>query len=98
MVAQVYSIHKDDKRNRHLNDGKFRGNSTTIPRPVGDRNQGHDPMDNRSKFTHGDDKTMREREPSSLPLYKLYTLFTLQYTPERNVDTGKNTAGPTFLN
>ena len=30
-------------------------------------------------------KTIREREPSSLPLYKLYTLFRLQVTPERNV-------------
>ena len=29
--------------------------------------------------------TVREREPSSLPLHKLYTLFRLQYTPERNV-------------
>ena len=30
-------------------------------------------------------KTVREREPSSLPLYKLYTLFGLHFTPERNV-------------
>ena len=30
-------------------------------------------------------KTVREREPSSLPLYKLYTLFRLHSTPERNV-------------
>ena len=30
-------------------------------------------------------KTLREKEPSSLPLYKLYTLFRLHYTPERNV-------------
>ena len=30
-------------------------------------------------------KTVREREPSSLPLYKLYTLFRLHLTPERNV-------------
>ena len=30
-------------------------------------------------------KTVREQEPSSLPLYKLYTLFRLHYTPERNV-------------
>ena len=30
-------------------------------------------------------KTVREREPSSLPLHKLYTLFRLHYTPERNV-------------
>ena len=30
-------------------------------------------------------KTVREREPSSLPLYKLYTLFRLSYKPERNV-------------
>ena len=30
-------------------------------------------------------KTVREREPSSLPLYKLYTLFRLHFTPERNV-------------
>ena len=27
----------------------------------------------------------REREPSSLPLQKLYTLFQLHFTPERNV-------------
>ena len=30
-------------------------------------------------------KTIREREPSSLSLYKLYTLFRLHFTPERNV-------------
>ena len=30
-------------------------------------------------------KTVREREPSSLQLYKLYTLFRLHFTPERNV-------------
>ena len=30
-------------------------------------------------------KTVREREPSSLPLNKLYTLFRLHFTPERNV-------------
>ena len=30
-------------------------------------------------------KTVREREPSSLPLYKLYTLSRLHFTPERNV-------------
>ena len=30
-------------------------------------------------------KTVREREPSSLPIYKLYTLFRLHFTPERNV-------------
>ena len=29
-------------------------------------------------------KTVREREPSSLPLYKPYTLFRLHFTPERN--------------
>ena len=30
-------------------------------------------------------KTVREREPSSLPLHKLYSLFRLHFTPERNV-------------
>ena len=30
-------------------------------------------------------KTVREREPSSLPLHKLYTLLRLHFTPERNV-------------
>ena len=30
-------------------------------------------------------KTVREREPSALPLHKLYTLFRLHFTPERNV-------------
>ena len=30
-------------------------------------------------------KTVREREPSSLPLHKLCTLFRLHFTPERNV-------------
>ena len=30
-------------------------------------------------------KTDREKEPSSLPLHKLYTLFRLHFTPERNV-------------
>ena len=30
-------------------------------------------------------KTVREREPSSLPLHKLYSSFRLHFTPERNV-------------
>ena len=30
-------------------------------------------------------KTAREREPSSVPLHKLYTLFRLHFNPERNV-------------
>ena len=30
-------------------------------------------------------KMVREREPSILPLHKLYTLFRLHFTPERNV-------------
>ena len=30
-------------------------------------------------------KTIREREPSSLPLSKLYALFRIHFTPERNV-------------
>ena len=30
-------------------------------------------------------KTVREREPSSLPLHKLSTLFRLHFTPERNI-------------
>ena len=30
-------------------------------------------------------KTVREKEPSSLSLHKLYTLFRLNFTPERNV-------------
>ena len=30
-------------------------------------------------------KSVREREPSALPLYKLYTLFRLHFSPERNV-------------
>ena len=34
-------------------------------------------------------KTVREREPSSLPLYNLYTLFRLHFTPERNFQHGR---------
>ena len=34
-------------------------------------------------------KTFREREPSSLPLYKLYTLFRLHFTPERNIHNSR---------
>ena len=30
-------------------------------------------------------KTVRAREPSSLPLHKLHTLFRIHFTPERNV-------------
>ena len=30
-------------------------------------------------------KTVREKEPRSLPLHKLYSLFRFQFTPERNV-------------
>ena len=30
-------------------------------------------------------KTVREREPSSIPLHKLHILFRLRFTPERNV-------------
>ena len=34
-------------------------------------------------------KTVREREPSSLPLYKLYTVFRLHFTPDRNVQRSR---------
>ena len=34
-------------------------------------------------------KTVREREPSSLSLHKLYTLFRLHFTPERNVHNSR---------
>ena len=42
-------------------------------------------MGNWTNRNHGDDKTVKERQPSSLPLHKLYTLFRLHFTPERNV-------------
>ena len=29
-------------------------------------------------------KTVREKEPNSLPLYRLYTLFRLHFIPEKN--------------
>ena len=35
-------------------------------------------------------KTVRERELSSLPLHKLYALFRLHYTPERNVQHSRS--------
>ena len=35
-------------------------------------------------------KTVREREPSSLSLHKLYTLFRLHYTLERNVQHSRS--------
>ena len=35
-------------------------------------------------------KTVRQREPSSLPLHKLYALFRLHYTPERNVQHSRS--------
>ena len=35
-------------------------------------------------------KTVREREPSSLPLHKLNTLFRLHYTPNRNVQHSRS--------
>ena len=30
-------------------------------------------------------KTVRDREPSALPLFKLHTLFRLQFTPEKSI-------------
>ena len=42
-------------------------------------------MGNRRESYHGDDENGQEREPSSLPLHELYTLFRLHFTPERNV-------------
>ena len=34
--------------------------------------------------------TVTEREPSSIPLHKLYTLFRLHYPPERNVQHSRS--------
>ena len=44
-------------------------------------------MGNRTIRTYrkDQDKTVRKKEPSFLPLHKLHTLFRLHYTPERNV-------------
>ena len=41
MVAKIRPIHEDDERNRHLNDGKIKGNFSTIPRSVRNRDKGH---------------------------------------------------------
>ena len=35
-------------------------------------------------------KTVREHEPSILPLHKLYTLFRSYFTPERNVQHSRD--------
>ena len=35
-------------------------------------------------------KTVREREPCSLPLHKLYTLFRLHNKPERNIQHSRS--------
>ena len=59
-------------------------NTTTVPWPIGNGDKGHIPTIGWNAFTEMT-KTVREREPSSLWLYKLYTLFRLHFTPERNV-------------
>ena len=35
-------------------------------------------------------KTVREREPSVLPLHKLYTVFRIHFTPERNLQHSRS--------
>ena len=42
-------------------------------------------MGNRTKRTSRMTKTVKEREHSALPLHKLYSLYRLHFTPERNL-------------
>ena len=85
VVAEVRTVHKNDQGPGPFKNDEQQRNTATIPRTVGNGLKdiflwaiGHNAI---TEMT----KTVREREPSSLPLYKLYTLFRLHFTPERNV-------------
>ena len=85
MVAEVRTVHKND-----LDLSKMTNNKEILP-------QYHEELETEIKdiflwaWAIGQNtitemtKTVREREPSSLPLYKVYTLFRLHFTPDRNV-------------
>ena len=85
MVAKVRTVYKNDQ---DLDLSKMTDNKEILP-------QYRDQLETEIKdiflWAIGQNaitemtKTVREREPSSLPLYKLYTLFRLHFTPERNV-------------
>ena len=56
MVAQICPIRKNDERHRHLINGEFQRNVTTISGTAGNRNIGHIPICDWTKRTYRDDQ------------------------------------------
>ena len=85
MVAKICPIHQDDKRHRFIDHDI---NKEILPQF---RDQLQQEIKDIFLWTIGQTaitemtKTVRERKPSSQSLHKLYKLFRLHFTPERNV-------------
>ena len=84
VVAEVRTVHQNDQGPGPFKNDEQQRNTATIPRTAGNGNKRFLWAIGQNALTEMT-KTVREREPSSLPLYKLYTLFRLHFTPERNV-------------
>ena len=84
MVEKIRPIHQADPWYRLIENDQLQRNITTIQRPVGRWNQRYIHMGDWTVSYHENEKTVREREPNSLPLYRLYTLLRLHFFPVRN--------------
>ena len=73
MVAEICTIYQNDKRDRLVNRDKLERSTATIPRTTGTRDEGYDLKGDQTSALTEMTKTVSEREPSALPLYKLYT-------------------------
>ena len=83
-MEKIHPIYQNDTGNRFIKDDQLQRSASPIQRPTRRRNKrvfiwavGQAAL---TEMT----KTVKEREPNSLPLYRLYALFRLHFIPERN--------------
>ena len=86
---EIRTIREVDRRVTPVHDNKHSKNTATIPRTARMRIKGYIHLVHRSKRYHGDDRN-GQTEPSSLLLYRLYALYRLLSTPERNVQHSRS--------
>ena len=83
-MERVHPVHKNDQRNRSIEDNKLQ---RRLPQY---RDQLEEEVKDVFIWAIGQTavtemtKTVREKEPYSLPLHRLYAVFRLHFIPERN--------------
>ena len=83
-MEKIHPIYKNDSKVGPIKDDKLQRSVATILGPTRRGNKRRLYLGNWTVSINRNDKTVREREPTSLPLYRLYALFRLHFVPERN--------------